>query len=112
MRRPVRIFHDGSGSAGLQPWRCEAVENFASHVILKMRAGREGGHAHPRRSRAAAWLHQLQERGPLDLGAQAAQVALQLYRIQKLNCMQAQPPRAFQIERAVVNEETFFRRPL
>ena len=41
-----------------------------------------------------------------------AQVAFQLPRIQKLNRVQAQAPRAFQVQRAVVDEDALFRLPL
>ena len=44
--------------------------------------------------------------------AQSPQVVFQLPRIQKLNRVQAQPPRAFQVQRAVVDEDALFRLPL
>ena len=49
---------------------------------------------------------------PQNSTPQTSQVPLQLPRIQKLNGVQAQPPRAFQVQRAVVDEDALFRLPL
>ena len=51
-------------------------------------------------------------RANLELQSQSVQVAFQLPRIQKLNRVQAQVPRAFQVQRAVVDEDALFRLPL